>query len=146
MRTTRIGLFCRVFLAGGLAAFGVASLVSACGARTGLEVPPPTTDATDASDAEADVHHDADAEVRIDADADADVEADADAEVEVFNDCPDAGSTFIYVVTESGRMYSFYPPSASFVPVGVGLACPLIDSNETVKPSDSVNACIGARR
>ncbi|MFO0663853.1 MAG: hypothetical protein U0174_07875 [Polyangiaceae bacterium] len=39
------------------------------------------------------------------------------------NDCPDAESTFIYVVTSQNELYSFYPPTLSFKFIG-NLACP----------------------
>jgi hypothetical protein len=39
------------------------------------------------------------------------------------NDCPDAGATLVYVVTETNTLYSFYPPSGVFTMVGQ-LACP----------------------
>src|SRR5439155_2209189 len=66
--------------------------------------------------------HDADAEVRRD--------ADADVEVEVFNDCPDAGSTYIYLFTEANELLAFYPPSAAIHTVGT-IDCPLIDPSST---------------
>lgn len=39
------------------------------------------------------------------------------------SDCPDADSTFIYVVTDTNELLSFYPPTASFKVVGL-LKCP----------------------
>jgi len=39
------------------------------------------------------------------------------------SDCPDADSTFIYVVTDTNELLSFYPPTASFKTVGL-LNCP----------------------
>jgi hypothetical protein len=40
------------------------------------------------------------------------------------NLCPDAGSTLIYVVTETNTLYSFYPPTATFSTVIGNIACP----------------------
>jgi|HubBroStandDraft_6_1064221.scaffolds.fasta_scaffold12466_2 hypothetical protein len=39
------------------------------------------------------------------------------------NDCVDAGSTLIYLVTSQNTLYSFYPPAAEFVRIGT-IACP----------------------
>jgi hypothetical protein len=44
------------------------------------------------------------------------------------DDCPDAGDTLVYVVTEESNLYSFYPPTAAFTSLGV-LACPTPDSD-----------------
>jgi hypothetical protein len=41
-----------------------------------------------------------------------------------FNDCPDAGSTFIYVVGSGSDLYSFYPPMVAFTRIGT-LHCPV---------------------
>jgi hypothetical protein len=39
------------------------------------------------------------------------------------NDCPDAGATLIYVITQSFQLYSFYPPTGAFTQIGL-IACP----------------------
>jgi hypothetical protein len=39
------------------------------------------------------------------------------------NDCPDAASTFIYVITSQYSLMSFYPPTATFKPIG-RIVCP----------------------
>lgn len=39
------------------------------------------------------------------------------------NDCPDAGSTLVYLITEKGELVSFYPPSLSFKTIGT-ISCP----------------------
>ena len=39
------------------------------------------------------------------------------------NDCPDADATLVYVISSDYRLYSFYPPTATFVPIGQ-IACP----------------------
>jgi hypothetical protein len=41
----------------------------------------------------------------------------------VRNDCPDAGATVIYVVTEQTELFSFYPPDATFKHIG-NIVCP----------------------
>jgi hypothetical protein len=40
------------------------------------------------------------------------------------HDCPDAGSTLIYVITENNTLYSFDPPTAAFSTVIGNIACP----------------------
>jgi hypothetical protein len=97
-------------------AFGsVTLLVGACGARTGLLAP----EETDSSLPDA---HDAAKEP----DAEADV-AEEDAvppidvifiDVPVPTDCPDAGSTLIYVLGAANELYSFYPPTLTFKQIG----------------------------
>jgi hypothetical protein len=49
-----------------------------------------------------------------------------------FNDCPDAGSTFIYVVGSGNDLYSFYPPMVAFTRIGT-LRCPLLPSGVQAK-------------
>jgi hypothetical protein len=41
-------------------------------------------------------------------------------------DCPDAGDTLVYIVTDQATLYSFYPPTAAFTTIGT-LACPTPD-------------------
>lgn len=53
----------------------------------------------------------------------------APKDVLIPNDCPDAESTFIYVVTAQNQLYSFYPPTLTFKFIG-NLACPA-DPGET---------------
>src|SRR5580698_8163339 len=112
-----------------LAAVGLA----ACGSRTGLLVPgdgepennvdgstgpsgdddsgPPFSDAGPVSDALPPI--------------------DVTVPVDAFNDCPDAGATLIYVVSKQNELLSFYPPTATFTPIGI-LSCP--DSDPTATP------------
>lgn len=78
------------------------SVVVACGARTALREPAPV----DASVADA---QEEDA---------APPPSDAFPDVPVIGDCPDAGSTFVYVLGMHGELYSFYPPSLKFVSIG----------------------------
>ena len=56
---------------------------------------------------------------------------DVTVPVDAFNDCPDAGATLIYVVSEQNELLSFYPPTATFTPIGT-LACP--DADPTATP------------
>jgi hypothetical protein len=97
-----------------------ASIVSAiaCGARTGLDVPPPPT-----VDAGVD-HVDAPPDV---VDAPPDV-VDAPPDVPIVSDCEDAGTTYIYVITEENDLYGYYPPSNSFHPIGT-IQCPTPKTN-----------------
>lgn len=44
-------------------------------------------------------------------------------DVTIPNDCPDADSTFIYVVTSQNELFSFYPPTLTFKFIG-NLVCP----------------------
>jgi hypothetical protein len=42
---------------------------------------------------------------------------------DVVSECPDAGSTLVYLVSEQGNLMSFYPPAATFRTIG-HLSCP----------------------
>lgn len=121
----------------GLAFAVVSSGAVGCGARTGLIVDPPV-DASAPVDAGVDVSdepaldagrdasvedagHERDAEIE---DAGHDVPTiDAAKDVTVVDECPDAGSTLVYVVTETNQLLSFYPPLATFRTIGT-IACP----------------------
>jgi hypothetical protein len=118
-------------------------LAAACGARTGLEVPPPAPhgqggappDAApdvgpdvapdtgpDALDAPPDTPPDV-----FDAPPDAppdvfDAPADAPPDVVVTN-CVEAGVTFIYLVSEAGNLMAYYPPTNAFNTIGL-IGCP----------------------
>ncbi len=39
------------------------------------------------------------------------------------NDCPDAGATLVYLITQGGELVSFYPPSLTFKTIGT-ISCP----------------------
>jgi hypothetical protein len=41
----------------------------------------------------------------------------------VFHPCPDAAATLIYVIGQSGTLYSYDPPTATFTTIGV-VSCP----------------------
>jgi hypothetical protein len=122
----------------------IATLVAACGSRTGLLVPLPEEDAAPGKDALAeDATRDADAapdssrDVTVeDSPLDRFVEEDALPPLDVrppppdaFNACPDAGSTFVYVITQTNNLYSFYPPTAAFTLIGT-IACPTTIAGE----------------
>lgn len=90
-------------------------LVMACGARTPLIVP-------EYEDAETgmDVRRD----VRKDAIPDTQPPPIDSTPLDAFrNDCPDADSTLIYVVTEQNELLSYFPPGNSFTKIGT-LNCP----------------------
>jgi hypothetical protein len=112
------------------AIFG-ASIVAAaaCGARTGLDVPIPPEHEQDAGpdvlDAGPDVF-DAPPDVF---DAPPDV-FDAPPDAPVVNDCQDAGTTYIYVITEQNDLYSYYPPNGAFSYIGT-IACPTTVPDDT---------------
>ncbi len=100
----------------------------ACGSRTGLLVPeereianpdssPGPTGDDDSGEAVPDAGRDA-TEVE-----DALPPIDVTVPVDAFNNCPDAGSTFVYLVTEERELLSFYPPTAAFTTIGT-LDCP----------------------
>jgi hypothetical protein len=119
----------------------VACALAACGSRTGLLVPllgepeeggpdaEPGPDATapdeGVEDATVDVTEPPDGHEGRDA-----REEDALPPIDVtpppmdaLNDCPDAGSTFIYVISSGYELLSFYPPTAAFTSIGT-IACP----------------------
>jgi hypothetical protein len=49
---------------------------------------------------------------------------------DAFNNCPDASETFVYVVSEEFELLSFYPPTATFTPIGT-LDCPVLNTDAT---------------
>jgi len=107
--------------------------VAACGSRTGLLVPFEVDVDVDSGASEAGpdsaVHHaDAGADAR-EEDALPPLDVGVPEDVVIPSDCPDAGSTFIYVISEMNNLYSFYPPSAQLRLVGT-IACPIPDPME----------------
>lgn len=97
----------------------VAAPVAACGSRTGLLTPLEVQ-----RDAALDVIRHADALPPDDAgDEDALPPIDVVEPPDAPNDCPDAGSTLVYLITEQYDLMSFYPPSASFRTIGA-ISCP----------------------
>jgi hypothetical protein len=103
-----------------LVAAAVAAPAAACGSRTGLLAPLEVQ-----QDASHDVIHHADAPPpEQDAgDEDALPPIDVVEPVDAFNECPDAGSTLVYLITEQYDLMSFYPPAASFRTIGA-IRCP----------------------
>jgi hypothetical protein len=113
----------RLALLSGALAAAAAVTATACGARTGLLAPEPV-------DAGPDVHHH---DATVDEDA---PEEDALPPIDNFvpdvpipTDCPDAGSTLVYLITEENELLSFYPPTLGFKTIGT-IACP----NTTATP------------
>ena len=94
------------------------SLASGCGSRTEL-LAPPLEDAT--PDLVAD-HHDATSE-DVFVEEDVIPHIDQFADVPIPTDCPDAGSTLVYVISAENDLYSFYPPTLGFTKIGK-IACP----------------------
>jgi hypothetical protein len=103
----------------------------ACGDRTGLLVPVvfETENPDSASSGSNSGSTSGSSSGDDDAGDDATTVADALPPVDVtvppdaFNDCPDAGSTFIYLVGIGEGLYSFYPPTVTFRRIGT-LSCP----------------------
>ncbi len=103
-------------LAGG--ALG-ALFVASCGSRTGLLAPEEVDAGPDV------VHHDAKPdhfEAAVEEDALPPID-NIVPDVPIITDCPDAGSTLIYVITEENELLSFYPPTLAFTKIGT-IACP----------------------
>ena len=133
-----------------LAFVALAGVAAGCGSRTGLLVPDePLREAPEAgSDAgDATVPQDAGTDALpdvfdagIDATADALPDVTIDVTVDALPDvlpplevgpprpiaCEDSGATLIYLVTTQNDLWSFYPPSLSFTPVG-HINCPVTD-------------------
>jgi hypothetical protein len=95
----------------------------ACGSKTGLLVPfedsgVPVDAGPDIAIVDSSPPREEDAAI---------VEEDALPPIDVRpppNDCPDAGSTLVYVISENNTLYSFYPPTATFSTVIGNIACP----------------------
>ncbi len=109
------------------------AVLGACGSRTGLLVPgdrgfvEPDGAVDDDSGQTADGGTDATedvAEVR-----DALPLIDVSKPVDAFNNCPDAGATLVYVVSQEQELLSFYPPTAEFKSIGP-LRCPVSNPSE----------------
>lgn len=112
----------------------LAALVVACGARSPLpngrdagEPDDASIDVQDASDAALDVNDASDEDAASDAPEDAPIDAPLEPwDVTVDRPppiCADAGTTFIYLVSEGSDLWSFYPPLNRFQRIG-GFACP----------------------
>jgi len=103
-----------------------AVVLVACGSRTGLLVPGEELASPDGGTGPG---GDDSGETALDAGPDATEVQDALPSIDVtvpvdaFNDCPDAGATLVYVVTQQEQLLSFYPPTAQFRAIGP-LSCP----------------------
>jgi hypothetical protein len=101
------------------------TFAAACGSRTGLLIP------LGAEPREAGRGDDGTDDGGLDASLDADVEDARDAlppldvrvPPDVATNCLDAGTPYIYVVTEGYELLSFYPPTAQFMTIGK-ISCP----------------------
>ena len=105
----------------------IVALVAACGSKTGL-ILPFDEDAAPPLDATPDliVHKDARQPEEDAGEEDALPPIDVTPpQPDAPNDCPDADSTLVYVITESNNLYSFDPPAATFKRIGT-IACPTI--------------------
>ncbi len=94
------------------------ALVAACGARTGL-LAPETIEAS--VDAHPDVHDATAEDVFVEEDATEEDAKEEDAvfpDVPIVSDCPDAGDTLVYVLGSKNELYSFFPPTLAFKPIG----------------------------
>jgi hypothetical protein len=95
------------------------ALAAACGARTGL-LAPEIEDASPQPDVKNDVHDAKSEDVIQEEDA-----AEEDVvfpDVPIISDCPDAGDTLVYVLGAKNELYSFFPPTLGFKPIGT-IAC-----------------------
>jgi len=95
------------------------SLFAACGSRTGLLAPEEEDSSLDVKPDHKDAHE-AEADVITE-----DVVPPIDVifvDVPIPTDCPDAGSTLIYVIGAGNELYSFYPPTLGFTKIGT-VAC-----------------------
>lgn len=104
----------------------VVASVAACGARSALIVPvEEDAGVADAADA-ADVRHRRDVQPPEQDSPEEDAFPSLDVtppRPDVFNECPDASATLVYVITTDDTLMSFYPPGPYFTTIGT-LACP----------------------
>ena len=116
-----------------LASLPLLSLFAGCGSRTGLlgEGEQDPVDASPGRDARIDSRRPdaADVELPFDALPPIDVRPPP-IDGNFRSNCPDAGATLIYVVTQTNDLYSFYPPDLAFTRVGT-LACPTSTTGAT---------------
>ena len=90
---------------------------SGCGARTELGAPV----VADAPGEDVTIDHDATEEDAQEEDALPHIDQFVDAPIPT--DCPDAGSTLVYLISSENELLSFYPPTLSFTKIGT-IACP----------------------
>ncbi len=106
----------RIFLlviASSLGALASIALAAGCGARTGLRGEL-TDGSVDVSVDNMDAHH---ADVATDALEDP-IDDIVFPDVPIVTTCVDAGTTYVYVITEQNELYSFYPPTLGFTKIG----------------------------
>jgi hypothetical protein len=104
----------------GASSAALALFAMSCGSRTGLLAPEEVEAGPDVK------HHDAIAEDVHDVFVEEDALPLIDnfvPDVPVITDCPDAGSTLVYVITEENELLSFYPPTLGFTKIG-NISCP----------------------
>lgn len=93
----------------GLATFALCG--ASCGARTDLGGHLEEDDATSEAD-----HKDAHVDGKVDVfDAPPDI---VFPDVPIVTNCADAGTQYIYVITEENALFSFFPPTLQFAPIG----------------------------
>lgn len=97
----------------------------ACGARTTLLVSEPIDGGSDSGPDVRDAGRDTRPDARDAQDEDAELPMiDATKpDVQPPNDCPDADSTLVYVLSSNNVLMSFYPPTLTFKTIGT-LVCP----------------------
>jgi hypothetical protein len=100
-------------------------VVAACGSRTGLMLPFDFDAGGGGADGAVHPGQDAGEE-----DALPPIDVRVPEDVVVPSDCPDASSTFIYLISEANQLYSFYPPAAELTLIGT-IACPITIPGET---------------
>jgi hypothetical protein len=101
----------------------LSALAAGCGTRTGLLI-----DDESPSITPTDAGRDRSPPRLLDAELEPDdglplIDARPPPDGSFHSNCPDAGATLVYVVTQENDLYSFYPPDLSFTRVGQ-LACP----------------------
>jgi hypothetical protein len=107
----------------------VGLLLLACGTRTGLLIDESFVDTDAGKDAGKDARKDVQPDVLPDVvDEDSPGFDASKPDVIPPNDCPDAGSTLVYLITEQGELVSFYPPTLTFKTIGT-IACPNPNGN-----------------
>jgi hypothetical protein len=96
----------------------LAAILAACGSRTGL------FDGDTTGGLPIDGGRDVGRDTGLDAEPDVLPPIDASIERDANRlDCPDADTTFIYVVTSANELFAFVPPTSQFIPRGT-LNCP----------------------
>jgi len=95
----------------------VGPLAAGCGARTELTAPTVAEAGKDVT-----IDNDATSEPDVE-EEDALPHIDQFVDAPIPTDCPDAGSTLVYVITAENDLLSFYPPTLAFTNIGK-ISCP----------------------